>query len=57
MTANQTRWFIYGILALLAVKYLFLGLENWNGILHPERQDRPNSAFRYPLLGLGQNIA
>ena len=41
-----------GVGALLAIKYLLVGLKNWNATFHPDRQDDPHGIFYCPLLRL-----
>lgn len=43
------------VVALLAVKYLVIGLDVWDGFFHPGRVEPSNlNAFKKPLLGLVQ---
>jgi hypothetical protein len=46
-------WAVGGIGFLLFVKYIAIGLNYWDDILHPGRTEPPNlERFKYPLLGL-----
>jgi hypothetical protein len=51
----KSETFIAGMLAgaglLLLVKYGIVGLDAWNSVFHPERND-PAGAFSKPLLGV-----
>jgi hypothetical protein len=50
---EKLKWAAVGWISLLAMKYLIVGLDDWNGALHPGIQIAPNQeAFRKPLLGL-----
>lgn len=50
---ERLKWALIGIASLLAVKYGLLGLDWWNSLLHPGRQEPENlQVFRRPLLGL-----
>lgn len=50
-TEEKVLWMAYGILTLLVFKYLVFGLDSWNGVLHPGRQEPDNlHHFRRPLL-------
>lgn len=41
-----------GVGILLAIKYVIVGLRNWNATFHPDRQDNPSGLFYCPLLRL-----
>jgi hypothetical protein len=44
---------ILGMVLLLAMKYVILGIDAWNSILHPGAIPSPNQqSFRKPLLGI-----
>ncbi|MDG6998423.1 MAG: hypothetical protein JRN15_04835 [Nitrososphaerota archaeon] len=50
---SRDWWFIaLGIAALLLVKYVFFGLDEWDKIFHPDRIDNPGSPFYFPFLGV-----
>jgi hypothetical protein len=52
-TAEKIKWAAIGWALLLGVKYLIVGLDDWNAVLHPGLQTAPNQEmFRKPLLGL-----
>jgi hypothetical protein len=52
MTTEHIKWMLYGIGALLVIKYGVVGLHHWNNALHPGRQDDPSGMFYCPLLGI-----
>lgn len=43
---------VLGVGALLVLKYVIVGLKNWNAALHPGRQDDPTGIFYCPFLRL-----
>lgn len=43
---------LIGIIILLLVKYIIVGLNNWNSTFHPTRTEDKSSLFLEPLLGL-----
>lgn len=50
---RQIGWIIAGAGALLAVKYVIVGLDAWNDTLHPGRfEDQSLSRFAKPFLGV-----
>jgi hypothetical protein len=48
---KRFKYALAGIAGFLFLKYVVVGFCQWNSILHPLRQDDPNSLFFYPLLG------
>lgn len=55
MTKQQSTLFagaIVGIGLLLTVKYIVVGLKNWDAALHPDRTDDPAGIFYCPFLRL-----
>jgi hypothetical protein len=54
MTAPQkAQWFFYGWAAVLVIKYVIVGLDHWNAVLHPGLQIAPNQEpFRKPFFGI-----
>ena len=49
---TRVKWALFGIGALLAAKYLIVGLDGWNSVLHPGRVEPENlGTFRKPFLG------
>ncbi len=48
---ERILWAGIGIAALLAVKYLVLGLLRWDKLFHPGRTEPANSAFLNGLFG------
>lgn len=54
MTGNQKiTWAAIGWISLIVVKYGIVGLDHWNGMLHPGAVIAPNQeSFRKPLLGV-----
>lgn len=49
---EKLQWAGIGWLALLGVKYIVFGLDQWNAIFHPGLVIAPNQeAFRKPFLG------
>jgi hypothetical protein len=47
-----TEGIIIGIILLLIVKYVLVGLKNWNSFFHPTRIEDKDSLFMQPLLGI-----
>lgn len=37
MNERDLKFFLAGIATLLLIKYVIVGLNDWDGILHPER--------------------
>lgn len=51
MTGRDLWFMALGIAALLLVKYIFFGLDEWDKMFHPDRMDNPGSPFYFPFLG------
>lgn len=51
---DRLKWALVGVLFLFGTKYLIVGLDAWNGALHPGRTEADPwvQPFRKPLLGL-----
>jgi len=55
MNRTKIEWFAIGWVSVLIVKYVIVGLDAWNGVLHPGLVIAPNQEpFRKPLLGVFQ---
>jgi hypothetical protein len=53
ITNDQIKWAAIGWISLLAMKYLIVGLDDWNALLHPGLVIAPNQEiFRKPLMGV-----
>jgi hypothetical protein len=49
---ERLKWMALGVASLLFIKYVVVGLDEWDGWLHPGRREPHFSAFRKPFLGL-----
>ena len=47
-----TEGIVIGIIFLLVIKYIIVGLKNWNSVFHPTRIEDKDSLFLQPLLGI-----
>lgn len=36
-TEEKIKWFTFGAVSLLFVKYVLVGLDDWDSVLHPNR--------------------
>jgi hypothetical protein len=39
---DKVFWFLFGAASLLIVKYIVVGLNDWDTALHPERIESPS---------------
>jgi hypothetical protein len=49
--SKQIECALVGVIALLLIKYVVFGLDNWDAIFHPQRTEAPDSLFLKPFLG------
>lgn len=52
MRGRDLMFAALGVVTLLVVKYAFVGLRQWDAVLHPQRSEPTNSRFLDPFLGL-----
>lgn len=52
----KLQWFLIGLVTLWILKYMVIGLGEWDRLFHPERlpgdSSGPYKAFVPPLLGI-----